>query len=504
MRARGAGSLWLGLLLGLLASCVPVPITPQLQTTTAQMDPTGMPALETGRPREAVLAALGGKQRVLATDRFEVYEIERVESYQIFVIIGALTPMPLIRDQTLHVLVRYDERGQIDDVAWERGAVGMRIPGDARSKALPLDRSENGIPGNASADLLVGWQGYRVHLGPEGRRALIVQSAAAPSRTIMTQLWDLEARAPLGPPVEPPKPFGEALALFDDGEVAGTCNYNRVCLWNALTGAVRWSHLAEGVGGFWDSPGFPVAMAAAPDGTRFAVSDVQPVLRLVDRTGTTLLSRRLTGLSMPAWAGDRAIVAEALPDGRVRFSDLADGRILLETAHHLRGSLTGMTDMMAFWRSSMIRKAAATAMPAEGLFALAPDGLRLALNRQTHVEVYARAEPTAPFRLWRVYLLPVFVDMERLRPLGTIGFAANGRRLAAGYGTLTVWDLDEDREILRLVPSQFAGEPVPPGEIDLARGFRFLPDGRRFVTANGLYAIVEPDGPALALESDRP
>jgi hypothetical protein len=507
MTARMGASLWLVLVLGLSAGCVPV--TPVVPPITAPVALTDVRGLERGTPRETVLATLGEQNRVLATDRTEIYVVQSIEGYQVWVIVLAALPMLATTGYAWHVLADYDAQGSLQRLAWERS--GSAVGGaKGPSDFMPLDRGGDVAPGPASAERLVGWQGRRVVLSPDGRRALVVQLSGddtiiAVHRPIAAQLWDLEAREALGPQVRPPHRLDGPLALFDDGHVAGACVGGQVCLWDARTGEVRWSVAAEGAGGFFGPSGFPVGLAAAPGDAGLAVTDDQPLLRLVDRrAGGTILSRRLTGLSLPAWAGDRAIVAEALPSGGVRFTDVADDRTLLETAHHLRGSLTGISEARGLTRASMMRSAAATAMPAEGLFAVAADGLRLALNRQTHVEVYSRADPTAAFRLWRVYLLPVFVDIEDLFPLGTIGFSADGRRLAAGYGTLTVWDLDDDREILRLVPSRPAGLPVPAGEIDLVHGFRFLPDGRHFVTANGLYAIVEFAHPALAQGLDQP
>jgi WD40 repeat protein len=317
-------------------------------------------------------------------------------------------------------------------------------------------------------------------------------------------LLDLDAGTPLGPVVEPPEARTSIAALLADGRVAGVCEDFALCLWDGATGRVESSVALARRGGFFPGRNAPVAIAPEPGATRIAVTDRFDELALFDVPSLSPTPlRTLKGLAIPAWAGDALVVAERVGTDRVRFTGVASGRVLLETTHQMRGmSLTEPVELPFGGGAARIyRWAAIHGEPAEGFFALSADGLLLALNRRSHVELYSRANPSAVFSLEEVMLLPPNYDEEHLVPVGTVRFSDDGSRLAAGFGTLLVWDLTTGREILRLVPE--SGGRVPDGAggtIDLAHGFHLLSDGRRFATADGLYRIVEP----LAPESPYP
>jgi hypothetical protein len=500
-----------------LVACVP--LTPPIPPRTQAPEAADISALEPGTPRATVAATLRATNRVLEAETFEVYSVSGIESYQAFLMMVPVFPgiapgVAVQGEEVVHVLARYDAAGTLTRLDWERGEAAHDRAAGQPGRIVPRESSDPVARGRALAEPLASWDGQRILVSSDGRRGLVLRVSGgadiiAIQRLDSAQLRDLATGTPVGPAVTPPESRLSLASLLADGRVAGVCEDFTLCLWEGATGRIETSVALAKRGGFFPGRNAPVAIAPEPGATRIAVTDRFDELALfeVPALSATPL-RTLGGLAIPAWAGEALVVAERMGMDRVRFTDGTSGRILLETAHQMRGmSLTEPVDLpMGFGGAvKMYHWSALRADPSEGFFALSRDGLRLALNRKSHVELYSRTDPNAAFALEAVMLLPPNYDEAHLLPVGTIGFSADGSRLAAGFGTLLVWDLATGREILRLVPEGLGGIPDGAGGlIDLAHGFHLLPDGRRFVTADGLYEIVEPATLALAPEPDTP
>jgi WD40 repeat protein len=495
-----------------LAACVP--LTPPIPPTAKAPEIADFSTLKPGTPRTTVAATLGAANRVLVTETVEVYSLTGVESYQAFLLMAPVFPglafdIVVEGEQVFHVLARYDASGRLTGLDWERGeAVHGRSAGQP-GRILPRDSSDPHSLAKAPVARQASWQGKRVLVSDDGRRGLVLTLSGTDDvlmwrRLASAQLRDLDSGTPLGPVVEPPRSRLPLAALLADGRVAGVCDDFTLCLWDGATGQIESSVALARRGGFFPGRNAALAIAPEPGATQLAVTDRFDALALFSVPSLSAIPlRTLGGLAIPAWAGDTLVVAERVGMDRVRFTGGTSGRVLLETMHQMRGmSLTEPVDLpMGFGGAVKIyRWAAIHGEPAEGFFGLSQDGLRLALNRRSHVELYRRTDRSAAFALEAVMLLPPNYDDAHLMPVGTIGFSADGSRLAAGFGTLLVWDLATGREILRLLPGRAADDAG--GTIDLAHGLHLLPDGRRFVTADGLFEIVEPATIAPVQEPD--
>jgi hypothetical protein len=179
-----------------------------------------------------------------------------------------------------------------------------------------------------------------------------------------------------------------------------------------------------------------------------------------------------------------------------------DGRLLVTSQYGGR-SFWGPKSrgVVRFWDATSGRELAGIALLREGTalvaqkLALSPDRSRLAVHLGDHLEIWHLGEvlvdPATPpedrraamaVDLERVLLLPL--DDETAFAERSLGFSRDGAVLVAGNGNAVGWKTATWRQSWRMVPS---ASDWAFGRA-LGQGFALASDGRRLVTAEGVWA----------------
>jgi WD40 repeat protein len=272
--------------------------------------------------------------------------------------------------------------------------------------------------------------------------------------------------------------------LFD-GHLASIARDGALCIWDpeAQRGVVVLDAGPEQVS----------HLAAARGSPALASVDAKGLVKLWDGVSGRQVASLSPCASEPGCDHDGDGLALVLSD---------DGRLLVTSQYGGRRLFgAGSRGVVRFWDAPSGRELASVALPREGTalvaqkLALSSDGGRLAIHLGDHVEVWrleglagspAHGEGggAAPaVELERVLLLPL--DDESTFAERSLGFSRDGGFLVAGNGNLVGWETATWRQSWRLVPAA-AGWPF--GQ-ELGQGFALVSDGRRILTANGVWAV---------------
>jgi hypothetical protein len=447
------------LALCLVTGCIvlPVPIPP---TGTRVDEAAGK--LVIGETTRAEVHALLGPPNRLATDRHEVFELERDPFHFYWIIMfggpGYATGTEFRSGEAIGfgVTVAYDAAGRVEDWRWLRRDDGRGATGGSGTIHPPqtfanreLWRHDAVLLRSDGALLLIG-------LRTRGRIDLVISAGA--ERQQQTFSGDLGACGSLQAFSEVIEPL--PLVLLDDQLVSVPLAISaaaRPCDWHTtapglLTGVPRDNLTIDG-------DGFVLARLA---GTFVVLRTPRAQLDIRDLDGDLLASTE-PGTSMPLLAADRSSsrLLLRLPLGRDRYRYLLYDR-----------------PMERLIELSAVTATAATASCARGGIALSPDGLEAALLCNGHLQRWALADPLAPSI---ASILPVPNGVER----GVVAYADDGTRLLAGRNAVAVWRT-ADGVLEAYLPDTGSAVVLNASSLVLT------PDGNGVATGAGFWQLVAP------------
>ena len=450
------------LTLCLVTGCLilPVPIPP---TGTRVDEAAGK--LVIGETTRADVHALLGPPNRLATDRHEVWELERDPFHFYWIIMfggpGYATGTEFRTGEAFGfaLAVAYDAAGRVEDWRWLRRDDGRGAAGGTGTIHPPLAfanrelwRHDAVLLRSDGALLLIG-------LRTRGRIDLVIPAGdGREPQAFSGGLGTCGSLQAFSQAIEP-----LPLVLLDDQLVSVPLALSaaaRPCDWHTtapglLTGVPRDSLAIDGDG----------AVLARFAGTFVVLRHPGAGLDIRDLDGVLLASTE-SGTSMPLLAADRSSsrLLLRLPLGgdwyRYFLYDRPTGRLV---------------------ELSAVRAAAVTAGCGRGGIALSPDGLEAALLCNAHLQRWALTDPLAPSL---TSILPVPNGPER----GVVAYAGDGTRLLAGRNAIALWRL-ADGALEAYLPD--TGSAV----VLNASSLLLTPDGNAVATGSGFWQLVAPSPP---------
>lgn len=442
-----------------LAGCVilPIPIPPR----GTQVD-VAAAKLVIGETTRAEVHALLGPPNRLATDRHEVFELERDPFHFYWIIMfggpGYATGTEFRTGETFGfgLAVAYDEAGRVEHWRWLRRDDGRGAAGGSGTIHPPqtfanreLWRHDAVLLRSDGALLLIG-------LRTRGRIDLVI--SAGDGRQQQAFSGELGTCGSL-------QAFSEVIAplplvLLDDQLVSVPLALSaaaRPCEWDTtapglLTGVPRDSLTIDGDG----------IVLARLAGTFVVLRHPGAALDIRDLDGDLLASTE-PGTSMPLLAADRSLsrLLLRIPLGRDRY------RYVLYDRPRER-----LVELSA------IAATAARSGCARGGIALSPAGREAALVCHGHLQRWSLADPHAPTL---VSALPLPNGIER----GVVAYTADGARLLAGRNGVAVWRT-ADEVLEAYLPDTGSAVVLNASSLVLT------PDGKGLATGRGFWQVAPP------------
>ena len=278
--------------------------------------------------------------------------------------------------------------------------------------------------------------------------------------------------------------------LGDDAFLASIAEEDTICIWNAHT-ETRIRELS-GTRGIW---GIVAARSAA-------------IIASIDAEGIVDIWNGSDGSKISSIA----VCGGICWDLRMALSD--DGQILATAQQHFEPGSFIVPDSVnvRLWDAKTGAELVAfTTFYSRWLqiktpeIALSPDLRQVALVRDWHAEVWRidqRAELVRrddvpanaagwSVELEQVMMLPFvgwpFAGPPAINAVPYVAFSADGRKLAAGYGSAAVWEVETWREVWR-APSLYSEARRAFGD-----GFVFTSDGRHIITQCCSWEVPELD-----------
>ena len=482
-----------------LSGCVAVPLPP----LGAQHGAKEIASLEPGMSTRQDVRRVLGEPELALTARYDLFELSE-EDLNVLVI-PVLLPVAgfgPIGEARHRVLAAYGPDEILQSLEWE-----ALVDGQAVALAMPDSEASDAARAEIPPQLLA-WQpptnwGSSLSVSPDGTAFAVsyaVGEAEGRARSL-TQLRDPQSAellqeieyGPVGCPLlVPPSrtPFwgqpDPTVFLGNGLHLASIARDGVICIWNPET-----------------QRGVLTLDAGADEVSRLASAQTSPILASANSNGLVKLWDGVTGREIVS-ISPCASEPGCDHDGRSLVLALSDDGRLLVTSQYGGRSLLGARSrgVVRFWDATSGRELASVALPREGTaliaqkLALAPDRSRLAVHLGDHVEIWrlgdAFAERTAQggdsgtamaVELERVLLLPL--DDETAYAERSLGFSRDGTRLVAGNGNAVGWDTATWRQSWRMVP----GASDWALGTELGQGYAVASDGRRIVTAKGVWAV---------------
>lgn len=482
-----------------LTGCIFIPLPP----SGAQI---GREDIETLKPglskREQVHEALGNPD-VTITDRYEVFEVSEETGNVLMIgpIPGMFGTQP-IDERVYHVLAEYEVDGVLRKLLWEGG---WMYPSE---EPLPNTNWEEPVPDISWSDPI--FYGGAVSASPDGR--LLAQSIKPhigwTPAIVLRDSWtgdaiaefdDISGCQPLG--------FGWNLVgqdrgrwgftattafLSDSTHLVSLARDDTLCIWNAHT-----HKRVRGLRGGRGNWGLVTARSA-------------PIVAAVDSNGI-----------VRTWNGiDGSVLSAIAPCGLISYSCdelkmvLSDNGELLATlqirwapprlrgpwVHHEDGYGVRLWDVETGTELAAIELTKAPRYDANSdVLALSPDHQRVAVNFGSHVEIWQVNKTPGPVwekrdlskgtewsaELEQVLVLPPGI-LDVGDPRNSLTFSPDGRKLAAGHSSATVWEVGTWRELWR-APAALSFRQ------SLGSGFIFAADGRRIISGYFSWNLPESE-----------
>jgi len=299
-----------------------------------------------------------------------------------------------------------------------------------------------------------------------------------------------------------------SLAISSDGGmlgaggfklVGGSLSSKKIWMKNLVTGELR----------VIDTPAYDKAVFSN-DLTRVALLN-RTVNIIETTTGKSLLVYEghgnssfwsLKGASCIAYDHAGRFVASGGFQGNIRIWDSHTGKERISFKGHDKEVLSiawnhddqllatiGLDGLLKMWRTTTGEEIFMTKQRA-GKLSFSPDGKVLAVNCGSHIELWRikfnsdHVNQVHGVELYNAILLPYFYTASREISLA---WSLDGRLLAAGNGSVIVYDVDKGAKVLRLTPQGLFLHPTDPN--NASHTLEFSPDGKSIFTGTneGIY-----------------